>query len=120
MRRVFPALLLLLSCASPILAQEVAVAPAAVLRGLDKVSGLTSDIEVSVGQTAIFGRLSITLQECRYPSEDQFSDAYALLEISETADKIDLFSGWMIASSPALNALDHSRFDVWVLRCKIE
>ena len=27
------------------------------------------------------------------------------------------FSGWMVASSPALNALDHSRYDIWVLRC---
>ncbi len=27
------------------------------------------------------------------------------------------FSGWMIASSPALNALDNPRYDVWLLRC---
>ena len=28
-----------------------------------------------------------------------------------------LFDGWMIASSPALNALDHPRYDVWVIGC---
>ncbi|MGB0800115.1 MAG: DUF2155 domain-containing protein, partial [Planktomarina sp.] len=26
--------------------------------------------------------------------------------------------GWMVASSPALNALEHPRYDIWVLRCK--
>ena len=27
------------------------------------------------------------------------------------------FSGWMIASTPALSAMDHSRYDIWVMRC---
>ena len=31
-----------------------------------------------------------------------------------------LFSGWMFASSPALNALEHPVYDVWVIDCKME
>ena len=30
-----------------------------------------------------------------------------------------LFSGWMFASSPALNALEHPVYDVWVIDCKM-
>ena len=37
--------------------------------------------------------------------------------LTDGADQ-PVFSGWMIASSPALNALDHARYDVWVMRCK--
>ena len=36
--------------------------------------------------------------------------------IEETSET-PLFSGWMLASSPALSALDHPRYDVWVLSC---
>ena len=28
-----------------------------------------------------------------------------------------VFSGWMFASSPALNPLEHPVYDVWVLSC---
>jgi len=27
------------------------------------------------------------------------------------------FSGWMFADSPALSALDHPRYDLWVINC---
>jgi hypothetical protein len=62
-----------------------------------------------------FGRLSITLAECRYPSNNPAGNAYAWLDIRQEGER--LFDGWMIASSPALNALDHPRYDVWVIGC---
>lgn len=32
---------------------------------------------------------------------------------------IHLFTGWMFASSPAINALEHPVYDVWVIDCRI-
>ncbi|ABF64253.1 DUF2155 domain-containing protein [Ruegeria sp. TM1040] len=88
------------------------------LRGLDKVNGKSVDVEVQTGGTAeIFG-LIVTLRECRYPTENPSGDAFAYLTIRDRQDGKVFFDGWMIASSPALNALDHRRYDVWVLRCK--
>jgi len=88
------------------------------LRGLDKVNGKSVDIEVQTGGTAeIFG-LIVTVRECRYPTENPSGDAFAYLTIRDRQDGKVFFDGWMIASSPALNALDHRRYDVWVLRCK--
>lgn len=88
------------------------------LRGLDKVNGKSIDVEVQTGGTAeIFG-LIVTLRECRYPTENPSGDAFAYLTIRDRQDGKVFFDGWMIASSPALNALDHRRYDVWVLRCK--
>ncbi|MEX6633590.1 DUF2155 domain-containing protein [Hyphococcus lacteus] len=34
------------------------------------------------------------------------------------AEGINIFRGWMFASSPALNALEHPVYDVWVIDCK--
>ncbi|MEM6308694.1 MAG: DUF2155 domain-containing protein [Pseudomonadota bacterium] len=89
----------------------------AVLRGLDKVSGQSSDITLTAGQAARFGRLTVVLRECRFPQDNQSGDAYASIEINEAGKDEAVFDGWMIASAPALSAVDHARYDVWVLRC---
>lgn len=101
----------------PVAAQDVAGAPGGVLRWLDKVSGETADIELSRGQSAVSGRLTIQLDECRYPLDAPASNAFAHLTIIDSASAEPVFAGWMIAASPALSALDHPRYDVWVLRC---
>lgn len=87
------------------------------LKGLDKVSGDISDLELSVGESATVGRLEVTLTECRYPENNATGEAYAWLDIRDTLRDASVFQGWMVASSPALNALDHARYDVWVIRC---
>lgn len=110
--------LILSLMASAAAAQDLAEAKGAVLRGLDKVSGITQDLEVETGNSVSFGRLEIDLSDCRYPAKDPSSNAYAHLVIRDTLAKDPAFDGWMIASSPALNALDHPRYDVWLLRCK--
>ncbi|MCT8330585.1 DUF2155 domain-containing protein [Albidovulum sediminis] len=109
-------------CALPAMAQEAPEAtgaPGAILRALDKVSGLTQDIEVHNGESAFFGRIEITLDDCRYPTDDPASDAFARLRVFDTTAQVTAFDGWMVASSPALSALDHPRYDVWVMRCLI-
>ncbi|MEM1066481.1 MAG: DUF2155 domain-containing protein [Pseudomonadota bacterium] len=96
---------------------EVAGAPGAVLRGLDKVSGQVRDIELAVGETVDLWRLSVSLGECRYPVQNPSGNAFAWLEIASQSSGDTEFAGWMVAASPALSALDHPRYDVWVIRC---
>ena len=103
--------------ASGAAAQNVTSSPGATLRWLDKMTGETADIELGAGQAAISGRLTIQLDECRYPTANPSSDAFAHLTISEEKRETPVFSGWMMASSPAISALEHPRYDVWVLRC---
>jgi hypothetical protein len=114
MIRWLAALLLL---AGPAAAQEFADAEAGILRWLDKLTGETADIELARGQEAVSGRLTIRLDACRYPADNPASDAQAHLTISDSGVSTPVFAGWMVASSPALSALDHARYDVWVLRC---
>lgn len=104
--------------AAPVQAQvQVASGQGAVLRGLDKLNGQTLDGELfSGGGRALMG-LEVELADCRYPIDNPTGDAFAYLTIREAGKPEVLFEGWMIASAPALNALDHSRYDIWVLRC---
>jgi len=109
---------------TPALAQETSAPNAvsgtgAVLRGLDKVNGHRMDVELSRGGRAVVFGLDVRLDDCRYPRNNPSGDGYALLTVRRLGDPKVLFEGWMIASSPALNALDDPRYDVWVLRCMI-
>ncbi|WP_037310526.1 DUF2155 domain-containing protein [Ruegeria halocynthiae] len=110
-------LAVLLTATGAVAQQKVQSGPGAMLRGLDKVSGQAVDVELQNGQTtAIFG-LDVALGDCRYPADNPTGDAFAYLTIWEKGKQDQLFDGWMIATSPALNALDHARYDVWVIRC---
>ncbi|MCB1368452.1 MAG: DUF2155 domain-containing protein [Rhodobacteraceae bacterium] len=117
----FAAALGLLAC--PATAQqgdlEVAAGTGAILRALDTLTGHLEDLTVLNGTTITFKRLEITMKECRYPVENPFGDAFAHLVIRDIREDSPRFSGWMVASSPALSAMDHPRYDVWVLRCSI-
>ena len=108
--------LLLLLLATPAFA-ETATSTGGMLRWLDKVSGDTEDLELSVGQAVQRGHLTIQLDECRYPADDPASNAFAHLTIIDSRVTDPVFVGWMIADSPALSAMDHPRYDVWVLNC---
>lgn len=109
----------LICLALPVSAQRATLGPGASIRLLDKVSGQLEDVDMFSGQIARLGTLDIRLQECRYPTGNPAGDAWAYLVISERGEEeTEVFKGWMVASSPALNALDHPRYDVWVLRCK--
>ncbi|MDW3225522.1 MAG: DUF2155 domain-containing protein [Paracoccaceae bacterium] len=109
---------LVLACiAGSAAAQQVSEADGVILRGLDKISGQVYDIEMKSGQTAAFDQLRITLNGCRYPVGNPAGDAFAALEVVDTYKSETVFSGWMIASAPALSAMDHARYDLWVMRC---
>lgn len=87
------------------------------LRGLDRINGVYTDINLRPGETVEYERLSIELIECRYPEGQTATEAFANLRIRDLREDLATFAGWMFASSPALSALDHPRYDVWVLRC---
>ena len=87
------------------------------LRGLDTLNGTAQDIDMRAGETVRFGYLEITAEACQVPRDDPAGDAEAFLQIRDIREQTPRFSGWMFASSPALSALDHPRYDVWVVSC---
>ena len=93
----------------------------AILRGLDKVTARVSTIEAPVDSVVYFGGLDIVVRACRKrpPEEPPDVAAYLVVRESRGEKKGELFQGWMFASSPALSAIEHPVYDVWVVDCKI-
>lgn len=92
------------------------------LQGMDKVTARVWSFEAPVGRTVRFGTLQIVVQKCERtpPEEPPESTAYLdIYEAKQGEERHDLFHGWMFASSPGLNGLEHPVYDVWVLDCKL-
>ena len=98
----------------------------AVLRGLDKVTARTRDFEAPVGETVEFGALSIDVKYCRRRPPEEPPETFAFLKVFDRrtdgfgveTEGEEIFSGWMFASNPALNPLEHPVYDVWVIDCR--
>lgn len=109
---------LLLTAALPARAEPYRTA---VLQGLDKVTARVTTLRVDIGNTVRFGTLEIIVRQCdkRPPEEPPESAAFLdVWEMRPGEPAAGLFRGWMFASSPGLNALEHPVYDVWVLDCE--
>jgi hypothetical protein len=92
----------------------------AILQGLDKISGRITKFEAPVGQSVRFGTLEMIVRTCRKRPPEETPEAAAFIDIWEIKTgqaATSLFRGWMFASSPALSALEHPVYDVWVVDC---
>ena len=102
--------------AAPTAAQDIAV-----LQGLDKVTARISTLDAPINESIRFGTLAIVVRHCRKTPPEEPPETTAVLEIDDIRRgqaPIRLFSGWMFASSPALSALEHPVYDVWVIGCR--
>jgi len=96
--------------------------PVAVFAGLDKITGRIISFDVYVDETVQFGALQVTPRVCysRPLTEEPQTDAFVEVdEITINRQAQRLFTGWMFASSPGLNAVDHAVYDVWLTDCKM-
>ncbi|MBR1946371.1 MAG: DUF2155 domain-containing protein [Alphaproteobacteria bacterium] len=93
-----------------------------VLRGLDKITGRLSTMTVNVGEKTTFGALDVYARVCYTHPPEETPENAAYLDIVENKEEgqLKLFSGWMFSSSPALSAMEHPVYDVWVLKCQGE
>lgn len=114
------------------------------LRALDKITGRSTDFELLKGEPQIYGSLRVDVEVCFQTPPEEPPESVAFLRISSATskqvqtmavpraltdedraategDEADIrFSGWMFASSPGLNALEHPVYDIWVIRCSAE
>lgn len=91
-----------------------------VLRGLDKMTGALGEAEARVGETAKLWRLEVDVKACfsrPQASASAAGSAFVKIRDVKPSKSEEVFSGWMFAASPALSAMDHPRYDVWVLSC---
>lgn len=95
--------------------------PTAVFNGLDKITGRIISFDVAIDETVQFGALRVTPRVCysRPPTETPNTDAFIQVdEVTLNGEIKRIFSGWMFAASPGLNAVEHPTYDVWLTDCK--
>ncbi len=109
-----------------VFAAETAVAarisnPVAVFAGIDKITGRITTFDVYINETVQYGALQVTPKVCYSRDESEAQKIDAFVEVDEiTLDRKirRIFSGWMFADSPGLNAVEHAIYDVWLTGCK--
>ena len=95
----------------------------AVFSGIDKITGRITQFDVYIGETVQFGALQVTPRVCYTRDETEAPKTTTFVEVDEiTLDRTirRIFTGWMFADSPALNAVEHAVYDVWLDNCKME
>ena len=92
----------------------------AVFAALDKVTAKIWKLEVPLGQTVRFGALNVTPRVCftRPPTEPPKTSTFVEVEEIQLDNSTKrIFSGWMFAESPGINAVEHPVFDLWLTDC---
>lgn len=94
--------------------------PIAIFAGLDKITGTITTFEVPIDGNKQFGSLVVRPHTCfsRPPEEEPKTTSFVEVEevgTDKTAKRI--FTGWMFAESPGLNAVEHPVYDVWLTGC---
>ena len=95
--------------------------PTAVFSGLDKITGRIITFDVAINETVQFGALEVTPRACytRPPTEAPTTDGFIEVDEMTLQGEIKrIFTGWMFAASPGLNAVEHPIYDVWLTDCK--
>ncbi len=95
--------------------------PTAIFAGLDKITGRIIAFEVAINETVQFGALQLTPKICYTRPITERPQTTGFIEVEEvTLDRESrrIFTGWMFAASPGLNAVEHPVYDVWLTGCK--
>lgn len=107
-----------------------AVGPAhaqrAVIRGLDKITGHARDYTLTIGRAERVGSLEVIARACNKSAPEETPEVRIYVEVfdnppareGEEATRQEIFHGWLFASSPGLNAVDHPTWDIWAIDCR--
>ena len=108
-----------------LVANEWLIGDIGIFQGLDKITARIKTFKIKVGVSKTFGILDINLQKCVYSKPLDEPESIAYIKVSDKSekysvnkDKLSIFEGWIFASSPALNAMEHPVYDVSLISCK--
>jgi hypothetical protein len=103
-----------------------ASAETAVIRGLDKNTGHAHDYALTIGRAARIGSLEVIARSCTKSAPEEAPEVSIYVEVfdhpptreGEDSQRTEIFHGWIFASSPGLNAIDHPVYDIWAVDCR--
>jgi hypothetical protein len=101
---------------------------AAIVQALDKVTAETLRFEAPIGQPVRYKSIVVTVRACEVSADDEDTpDAAAYMTIDSqprpqpgraAPPSKQVFRGWMFASSPGVNPLEHPVYDAWLISCR--
>lgn len=110
-------------------AMTPAFAERAVIRGLDKVTGHARDYTLTLGRATRIGTLDVIARACTKAAPEETPEVRIYVEVFEAPavaaaegeappERVEIFHGWLFASSPGLNAVEHPVYDIWAIDCR--
>lgn len=93
---------------------------AALMQAMDKVTGRVNKITVPVNSKVAFGDFSLVLRACKKRPAEEIPENFAFVDVTDKsfgADEYNIFRGWLLSSTPGINAIEHPIYDVWLLEC---
>jgi hypothetical protein len=100
----------------------------AVIQAIDKVTAESLRFEAAVGRPIRYKSLVFTVRACeRSAPDERVEDSVVYLTVDSQPRPApgkpapparQAFRGWMYASSPALNPLEHPVYDAWLITCR--
>jgi hypothetical protein len=120
MRTFVAALAFFAAAATPAFAER------AVIRGLDKVTGHARDYTLTLGRATRIGTLDVVARACTKSAPEETPEVRIYVEVFENPaaqgeaqpERVEIFHGWLFASSPGLNAVEHPVYDIWAVDCR--
>ena len=92
------------------------------LTALNKITAKTSFIKIPIGDKKFFGSLEIKGLKCQFVEESNLSDTIAYVQVKDLSkkdnDRVFLFNGWIFASNPTFQSIDHPIYDLWITSCE--
>ena len=92
----------------------------AIMQAMDKVTGVVNKISVPVNSKISFGDFSLVLRACKKTPAEEAPENFAFVDVADKSfgkDEYNIFRGWLISSTPGINAIEHPIYDVWLLEC---
>ena len=93
---------------------------AAIMQAMDKVTGRVNKITVPVNSKIAFGDFSLVLRACKTRPAEETPENFAFVDVADKSfgtEEYNIFRGWLISSTPGINAIEHPIYDVWLLEC---
>jgi len=115
------ALFMVMATSLPVLAATTIANPIAQFAGLDKITGRLTKFDVYLNETVQYGALQVTPRACYTRPLTETPRTSVFVEVDQVSLRgasTRIFTGWMFAESPALNAIDHPVYDLWLVSCK--
>lgn len=92
----------------------------AIMQAMDKITGRVNKISVPVNSKVSFGDFSVVLRSCKKTPAEETPENFAFVDVADKSfgkDEYNIFRGWLISSTPGINAIEHPIYDVWLLEC---